>query len=237
VLPLGDTQYTPTLAQYNVSYHRSWGRFKSISRPVIGNHEYGDHNARGYFGYFGRRAGPRGKGWYSWNLGSWHMIALNSECHRIRGGCARGSEQERWLRRDLNAHRKKFCTLAYWHEPRFSSGRKRPKNAGAIAHLWNALREKDVDVVLSAHKHFYERFQGLGRYGQTEPNKGIRQFIVGTGGRDRAGTPRTRANGSEVLYARAFGVLRLTLRRGSYAWRFRAVPGSTFTDRGQDTCR
>jgi hypothetical protein len=236
VLPLGDTLYTPTLTQYHAAYAPSWGRFKGISWPVLGNHEYGVGGARGYFDYFGSRAGSRGKGWYSWNIGSWHMIALNSECHRIAGGCARGSEQERWLRRDLAAHTN-FCTLAYWHEPRFSSGPAPPKNEEAIAPLWNALHEKHADVVLSAHKHYYERFQPLGRYGQTEPNRGIRQFIVGTGGKDRAGTPSSRANGSQVLHAHTFGVLELTLRAGSYSWRFQPEQGRSFTDSGTGSCR
>jgi hypothetical protein len=202
VLPLGDTQYTATLAQFNAVYGPSWGRFKAISWPVDGNHEYGNRGAAGYFDYFGSRAGARGKGWCSWNTGSWHMIGLKSECHRIAGGCARGSEQERWLRRDLAAHTN-FCTLAYWHEPRFSSGPAPPKNAEAVAPLWNALHEKRADVVLTAHKHFYERFQPFGRNGQTKPNRGIRQFIVGTGGKDRAGTPSARAKGSQVLHARS----------------------------------
>jgi acid phosphatase type 7 len=236
VLPLGDLQYEATSSQYRASYDPSWGRFKAISRPVVGNHEYAARGARGYFDYFGSRAGPRGKGWYSWNIGSWHLIALNSQCDRIPGGCARGSEQERWLRRDLAAHQN-FCTLAYWHEPRFSSGPAAPRNSEAIAHLWNALHEKHVDVALTAHKHFYERLRPLGRNGQTEPNRGIRQFIVGTGGKDRAGTPGTRTRGSQVLQARTFGVLKLTLRAGSYTWRFEPEAGRSFTDSGTGTCR
>jgi hypothetical protein len=226
--------YTPTLAQYDAANDASWGRFKGISRPVLGNHEYGTSGARGYFDYFGARAGPRGKGCYSWNIGSWHMIALNSECHRIAGGCTRGSEQERWLRRDLAAHTN-FCTLAYWHEPRFSSGPAPSKNAEAVAPLWNALHEKRADVVLAAHKHLYERFQPLGRNGQTEPNRGIRQFIVGTGGANHTSLA-LRVPNSDVYNVDTFGILRMTLHADSYDWQFVPVPGESFTDAGAASC-
>jgi hypothetical protein len=163
------------------------------------------------------------------------VLAINSECDRLAGACAAGGAQEKWVKADLAATHK-ACTLAFFHEPRFSSGVAVVKNATAMAPIWNDLYNARADVVLTAHKHFYERFAPLNASGGVDAAKGMREFIVGTGGDDHAGTPAKIA-GSEVLYAKAFGILRLGLHAGSYDWRFVAEPGKTFTDSGTGTCR
>jgi hypothetical protein len=180
VLPLGDNQYECGRASaYQASYAPSWGRLLKITHPVPGNHEYGrpchENDASPYFTYFGKAAGPFGKGWYSYDVARWHLIALNSECDYGRGtptavgGCRPGSPEERWLKRDLATHHK-LCTLAYWHEPRFSSGEH--GDATAMSAIWNDLVAAHADVVLSGHNHDYERFAPLGA--TPDPSSGAR---------------------------------------------------------------
>lgn len=233
VLALGDIQYEDaTHAQFMASYDPSWGRVKSITRPVAGNHEYETGTAAGYFQYFGSAAGDPAKGYYSFDLGDWHVVALNSDCWRV-GGCKPGDPQNDWLRSDLAA-RPSRCTLAYWHYPRFSSG---PEgNDPAVKPLWDALYEAGVDVVLNGHEHLYERFALQTPGGQSDPKRGIRQFTVGTGGKNLYSFAGRRPN-SQVRNASAFGVLRLTLYPTSYEWRFVPIAGKTFTDRGATDCR
>ncbi len=261
VLPLGDLQYEcADTANFAASYAQTWGRFKAISRPAIGNHEYGRickrDDATPYFTYFGAAAGPVNKGWYSYDIGSWHLIALNSECTYGKGaaavgGCQAGSEQETWLRSDLAAH-PASCTLVYWHEPRFSSGEH--GDAQQMATIWNELVAAHVDVVLSGHNHDYERFSPAGAAPRVQqvrganhaflPNyqaptldpTGIREFVVGTGGKNHYAFNQPAMNGEVVRNGDAFGVLLLTLHQGGYTWQFVSAKGSTFADSGSGTC-
>jgi hypothetical protein len=232
VLALGDLQYeNGELAAFQASYHPSWGRLKAITRPAVGNHEYGTPGAAGYFSYFGDVAGDPAKGWYSYDLGSWHLIALNSQCRHV-GGCGPGSPQEQWLRADLAAH-PAACTLAYWHEPRFSSGHHGDRPG--LDALWQALHEAGAEVVLSGHDHVYERFAPQDAQGVLDNTRGIRQFVVGTGGSNHYRFETIRPN-SEVRNADTFGVLALTLGTGGYQWRFVPEPGKEFTDAGTGEC-
>jgi len=232
VLPLGDLQYQDgDLASFQAVYHPTWGRFKATSRPAVGNHEYGTRGAAGYFAYFGAVAGDPARGWYSYDLGSWHLVALNSECRHI-GGCGPGSPQERWLRADLAAH-PAACTLAYWHEPRFSSGHH--GDLPALDALWRALHEAGAEIVLSGHDHDYERFAPQDPQGILDDTHGIRQFVVGTGGANHRQFETIKPN-SEVRNADTFGVLVLKLGVERYEWRFVPEPGGEFTDSGTGEC-
>jgi acid phosphatase type 7 len=235
VLPLGDNQYNSgSLSNYLSVFDKTWGAFKAKSFPVPGNHEYGTTNAGGYFSYFGSRAGPSGKGWYSFNVGTWHLIALNSECDRLGTACASGGAEEQFVRSDLAAHASK-CTLAFWHEPRISSGTATVTNAAAMVPIWKDLYNAGADLVLSGHKHFYERFAPLNASAQPL-TVGMREIIIGTGGDDHAGTP-PKITGSQVLNAHTFGIAKVTLHASSYDWRFIGEPGSTFSDSGSTACR
>lgn len=231
VLTTGDNQYEAgRLDDFQRSYSASWGRVKAITRPSPGNHDYNTADARGYFSYFGPVAGRRAKGYYSFDLGDWHLVALNSNCGEV-GGCGRGSPQEKWLRRDLAAH-PSTCTLAYWHHPRFSSALH--GNSAAPAAFWRALYDAGADVVLNGHDHAYERFAPQDPR-QRADRAGIREFVVGTGGRSHYGFGTPEPN-SEVRNSHTFGVLELTLRADGYDWRFVAEAGGTFEDSGSDTC-
>jgi hypothetical protein len=216
VLALGDNQYPDgSLARFRGSYDKTWGTFKRITYPVPGNHDYGTNDATGYFGYFGAAAGSRTAGYYSYDLGGWHVIALNSECDNV-GGCAAGSPQERWLRRDLAAH-PSACTLAYWHRPRFSSGTH--GSSRRYDAFWRALDAAGADVVLSAHDHGYERIGPVDPEGAPRPGNGITQFVVGTGGNSHYKFHEPVA-GSQARLAGRHGVLQLRLRPGSFSWNF-----------------
>jgi Calcineurin-like phosphoesterase len=235
VLPLGDIQYdSASLSNILAVYEPTWGRVKAISRPILGNHE---SSGTGYFDYFNGAgvldgpAGPRGKGYYSFDVGSWHLVALNSNCSMV--SCSAGSEQEQWLRADLAAH-PTSCTLAYWHHPRYSSGHDGSNTS--MQPLWEALYDADVEILLSGHSHNYERFAALGRDGAPDPAEGIRQFVVGTGGAFFTGGLDSLIANSEVAQNDTFGVLFLTLRPTSYDWRFAPEAGKTFTDTGSGLC-
>jgi acid phosphatase type 7 len=228
---LGDTQYqVGALSAYRQSFAPTWGRLRPRLHPAVGNHEYLTADATDYFTYFGRSAGPRGRGYYSYNLGAWHLIVLNSNCLFV--SCRAGSPQERWLRADLAAHRNR-CVLAYWHHPRFTSGFH--GNTLAVAPLWNALYRAGADLVLTGHDHDYERFAPQTPSGRRDPVRGIREFVVGTGGVNHYRFVRLAPN-SERRSSSTFGVLALTLRPGGYSWRFVPEPGALFTDAGSDTC-
>lgn len=232
VLALGDLQYeTGALADFRAAFAPTWGRFAARMRPAPGNHEYAVTNGRGYYAYFGRRAGDPARGYYSFDLGGWHLIALNSNCRIV--GCGRGSRQERWLRADLARHRRARCTLAYWHQPRFSSG-PHGDNA-AVAPLWRDLYAARADVVLDGHDHDYERFAPQTPAGRASPGRGIRELVAGTGGRSHYPTLIPRPN-SQWRNGSTFGVLALTLRPGRYDWRFVPVAGASFTDAGSARC-
>jgi acid phosphatase type 7 len=231
ILLLGDEQYTDgALWKFWDSYDMSWGRLNGIARPTPGNHEYQTPGAAGYFSYFGSAAGGATKGYYSFDIGSWHIIALNSECAQI-GGCGAASPQGTWLRADLAAHPTN-CTLAFWHRPRFSSG---PQGSDdSFASFWDALYDAGVEVVLNGHDHHYERFAPQSPSQQATAD-GIREFLVGTGGEELRSLV-TVANNSQVRNTSTFGVLELSLHDNSYDWRFVPELGRTFTDAGSQSC-
>ena len=238
ILAPGDLQYEDgRLWKFQQSFDLSWGRLKPLIRPVPGNHEYEDPGAAGYFDYFngpGQVTGPAGRrdqGFYSFDVGDWHVIALNSECREI-GGCAAGSPQEQWLRADLAAH-PRACTIAFWHIPRFTSGRDEPNTP--MLPIWNALYEANADVVINGHEHFYERFAPQAPDGSTDLARGIREFIVGTGGRSRLSF-HTVAPNSERRDNGNNGVLKLTLGDGAYGWEFVQVRSGAVLDWGQMSC-
>jgi acid phosphatase type 7 len=232
ILTLGDNQYQEgTREQFRRYFHPTWGRFKRRIRPGIGNHEYETSGADGYFHYFGRRAGKRSRGYYSFNLGRWHIISLNSNCGQA-GGCSRGSPQNRWLRRDLRRHKRR-CTLAYWHHPRFSSGQH--GNQEDVIPFWQALYRYRADVVLSGHDHDYERFARQSPSGRLK-RRGIRQFVVGTGGSNHYPFSSSQPH-SQVKDSQTFGALFMRLRPRSYRFWFVPEPGKSFRDKGRARCR
>ena len=228
----GDTVYgAEQPADFTNCYGTSWGRHKARTRPAAGNREYLVAGAAPFFAYFGAAAGDPTKGYYSYDLGAWHIIVLNSNCAQI-GGCASGSPQERWLRDDLATHPTR-CTLAYWHHPRFSSGVH--GNATELRPLWQTLYAAGADVVVNGHDHDYERFAPQDQDGKPDPIRGIREFIVGTGGVGFTSLGAPIAN-SEVRNDATFGVLKLTLHPQSYDWQFIPVAGMTFSDSGSARC-
>jgi hypothetical protein len=234
-LTVGDNAYpSGTLSEYMSNYDPSWGRFKAKTRPTPGNHEYHSTNAQGYYDYFNGAgqpdgpAGPSGKGYYSFNLGSWHLIALNPHV-----SASTGSTQEQWLRQDL-ATNGGHCTLAFWHEPRFTSGAEH-SNDTSVAPFWQDLYTAKADLVLNGHNHQYERFAPQNPNGTADPANGIREFVVGTGGAGLYDFASPQPN-SEVRNATTQGVLKLTLHQGSYDWKFVPVAGQSFTDSGTATC-
>ncbi len=242
VLALGDQHYCGSLAEYQQAYDPTWGRVKSITHPIPGNHEYltaggstpttgcdsSNAGAAGYFTYFGSAAGTPGQGWYSYDIGAWHLIALNSNCSDV-GGCIPSSPQGLWLAADLAAHQNQ-CILAYWHIPLFSSGGRAAQNS---YWLWQQLYAAHADVVLDGHDHIYERFDPQDANGVADPN-GIREFIVGTGGANHTSIATVAAN-SVVRDTTTFGVLALTLHSSGYSWSFEPAVG-TFTDSGSASC-
>jgi acid phosphatase type 7 len=234
VFALGDIQYEQgTLDQFMNSYDLSWGRFKNITYPAVGNHEYLTTGGTGYYSYFGSAAGDPAKGYYSFNLGNWHIIVLNSACSKA-GGCGVGSPQETWLRADLAANPTN-CTLAFWHHPRFSSGA--IGGNAAMTAFWNALDQAGADLILVGHDHHYERFAPQTSAGVADPN-GIREFIVGTGGKNWTSIPTVQPN-SEARATNLYGFLKLDLHPTSYDWEFVVEPnrGYTFTDSGSANCQ
>ncbi len=241
ILPLGDNQYyCGGLTAFNASYDLSWGAWKSITRPAVGNHEYltsggtgcdgTNSGAAGYFAYFGANAGQVGAGWYSYDIGAWHLIALNSNCGDA-GGCSASSPQGKWLAADLAAH-PTVCTLAYWHIPLFSSGGRASSNSKSF---WDQLYAAGADVILAGHDHTYERFARQTPTGVADATRGIREFIVGTGGANHTSFATTATN-SEVRNSSTYGVLRLTLHATSYDWQFAPTAGASFTDSGSEAC-
>jgi hypothetical protein len=235
VFTLGDNVYpTGTLSTYNACYEPSWGRHKARTRPVMGNHEYDSSGNTGHFSYFGASAGPVGKGYYSYDLGAWHIIVLNSNSSCTTISCAPNSPQDMWLRADLAAH-SNVCTLAYWHHPRFNSGGTHGNNT-AVGNFWNALSENGADVILNGHEHIYERFAPQTPAATPDPTNGIRQFTVGTGGSSHYTSFGTIQPNSVVRNGTTFGVLKLTLHATSYDWQFIPVAGATFKDSGTGNC-
>ena len=228
VLTMGDNQYdSGRLRAFRRSYDDTWGRVKRRTRPTPGNHEYGTPGARGYFDYFGDKAGRRGRGYYSFDVGEWHLIALNSEIDTTRS-----SRQVEWLRKDLASTRAR-CTLAYWHTPLFSSGEH--GNAPRVRPFWKVLYAADADVVLNGHDHDYERFAPTEPDGDRNRGRGIREFVVGTGGVGLRPFANVKAN-SVARNDHTFGVIRLTLHARSFDWKFVAEASESYRDAGTATC-
>ena len=235
VLALGDLAYPDgSTEEFADCYGPSWGQFKERTKPTPGNHDYETKGASAYFDYFGKTAGNPEEGYYSYDLGSWHLVSLNSNCAEKGVRCGPGSAQRRWLEEDLAANGDKRCTLAYFHHPRFSSGVKHGSTP-SLEPLWEALYEGRADVVLSGHEHNYERFAPQDPSGRADLQRGIREFVVGTGGKSHYPILDLIAN-SEVHNDESYGVLRLTLHPKSYEWRFVPVEGESFTDSGEGRC-
>jgi len=233
VATFGDNAYeNGTTSEFTNCYEPTWGPYKDRTKPSPGNHDYNTSGATGYYGYFGAAAGDPSKGYYSYDLGAWHIISLNSNCYISGLGCGAGSPQEQWLRADLATH-PVACTLAYWHHPRFSSGQH--GNDTRTLPLWQALYDYGADIVISGHDHDYERFALQDPAGSAAPGRGIREFVAGTGGRSHYAIGSVIAN-SEVQNGDTYGVLKLSLHATSYDWQFIHVFGATFTDSGSGTC-
>ena len=233
VFLLGDNAYENGTAQeYANCYNPSWGRHKARTKPSAGNHDYNTANATGYYGYFGAAAGDPTKGYYSYDLGPWHVVVLNSG-EENSSKTAAGSPQEQWLRADLAAHTQ-MCTLAYWHHPLWTSVSGRSTNNG-IRPLWQALYDLGADLILNGHDHVYQRFAPMRPDGTADAAFGLRQLTVGTGGRELYGLGTNHPN-SEVRDNSTTGVLKLTLSATGYTWQFIPVVGGTFTDAGSATC-
>ena len=229
VATLGDNVYPEGSDRaYTDCFGPSWGQFMDRLRPAIGNHDNDDDGAA-YFRYFGELAGNAGEGWYSYELGTWHVIVLNSNCGDV--DCGPGSPQHDWLVGDLAAS-DAGCTLAYWHHPRFSSGEH--GDDPEVAPFWDALYEADADVILGGHDHLYERFAPQAPDQSPDPDRGIRQFTAGTGGKSLYAVEHDPPN-SEVIINDTFGVLELTLGADGYDWRFIDIDGSEL-DAGTDGC-
>ena len=232
VLALGDLVQEGQFAQYTGCYQPPWGRFFDITYPAAGNREYRtDTGAAPYFQYWGARAGQPGRGYYSFDIGAWHVVVLNSNCSYVIGGCGAGSPQEQWLRADLSTHATR-CTIAAMHHPRFDSAGVTLQPTTA---LWQALWDYRADLVVNGHAHVYERFAPQTLSGKVDNTRGIRQITVGTGGHEQHTFDRLAKN-SEVRNNNTHGVLKLTLHPTSYDWQFVPVAGRTFTDAGSRAC-
>lgn len=228
VFTLGDHAYeTGSAQQFEQCYEPTWGRHKARTRPTPGNHDYLTRGGAPYYTYFGALAGPSGKGYYSYNLGAWHVVVLNSNLP-----AGPNSAQIKWLRDDLDAS-KTVCALAYWHVPVFSSGEH--GNSLLMREAWRVLYDAGADLVLNGHDHDYERFAPQDPSGRADPKRGIREFIVGTGGGGVYRFNVIRAN-SEVRNNMTYGVLKLTLRPTSYDWEFIPAGAQTFRDSGRADC-
>jgi hypothetical protein len=231
VYTVGDNAYpNGTAAQFNDCYNPTWGRHKARTHPVVGDNDYNSSGAVPYFNYFGAAAGAPNQGYYSLDLGSWHIIVLNSNCSEI-GGCDPGSAQGQWLQADLAAH-PSMCILALHHEPLFSS----KGGDSDLRDLWAPLYAAGADIVLSGHRHMYERFDQQNPNGVADPGRGIRQFVVGTGGAGLTSSPSSSAANSQVRNNSTYGVLKLTLHPTSYDWQFIPIAGQSFTDSGSASC-
>jgi acid phosphatase type 7 len=235
VLTLGDEAYPDGTAQdFEECYEPSWGQFKERTRPSPGNHEYETEGASAYFDYFGKAAGDPDEGYYSYDLGAWHIVALNSNCGEGEIRCGFGSPEGRWLQEDLAANDEEACTLAYFHHPLFTSGSYRP-GIERVERLWEILYAAGVDVVLNGHDHNYQRFAPQDPNGKADPQRGIREFVVGTGGRSLNEISDPIAN-TEVYNDQTYGVLKLTRHPKKYEWEFVPVEGETFSDSGDARC-
>ena len=237
VFAVGDLVYdATTLSQFQKCYDAAWGAFKERTRPALGNHEYKDPHASPYFQYWGAQAGPAGKGYYSYELGAWHVVVLNTNCGEVGvGGCGEGSPQEIWLRQDLREHQD-ACIVAYGHHALFSSGIFRSHAVHTeLKPLWADLYAVHADLIIDGHEHSYERFAAQDPDGRVDPQHGIREIVVGTGGRSHDPLGLAVPN-SEVRNFDTYGVLKLTLSPQSYTWEFIPEEGKTFHDSGVGVC-
>ena len=238
VVTIGDNAYPSGLEGARNYFPRcfgpSWGtpRIMSVIHPSPGNHDYDSGSGAPYFEYFGERAGPPGKGYYSFEAGDWHVISLNSELYFGRGSPAEAREQEDWLRKDLSAHRKP-CTLAYFHRPQFSSGSH--KGTPEMQALWSILYDADVDLILNGHEHDYERFLPQTPAGAVDSARGIPQFVAGTGGGSLRDIRSRLAPNSVVQIQGHYGVLKLALGAGEYRHAFLDTEGRVW-DAGSGKC-
>lgn len=229
VLTLGDHAYeNGTPSEFASCFHPTWGAFKDRIHPTPGNHDYYTAGAEGYFGYFGAQAGPNRRGYYSFDVGGWHFISLNS-----LADVSAQSDQYQWLKSDL-ANSTSTCTIAYWHYPAFNSGGVYG-SVMAMRPFFDALHAAGVEIVLSGHEHIYERFAPQKADGTADPARGVRQFVVGTGGHDLNPMGTVLPN-SEFRQNTTWGVLRLTLGQGNYGWQFVPVGGGAALDAGTGAC-
>lgn len=245
VLVLGDIQYyCGSLWAFQNSYDKSWGAFKHKTKPAVGNHEYitdgapdctsANEGGAGYFDYFGSAAGTRGMGWYSWQLGDWKMIALNSQCGEA-GGCSVSSEQYRWLESELS-NSTAVCTLAYFHHPLFSQDTSGGRSSPSVKPFWELLYKYGADVVFVGHSHNYQAYPRLDPDGNPD-DRGVLQIVSGAGGSNHTGmdpniTPKPFASDNTT-----FGIVRMTLHPTSFTWEFINDPGSgSYTHSASESC-
>jgi acid phosphatase type 7 len=240
VIALGDNAFPSGSAEsYNNCYGPTWGRFKARTWATLGNHDWDSTSASfaGAISYFGDRAGPPGKHYYSFDVGAWHIVVLNV----VSGSTPpvpynAGSEQQTWLSADLTANAGKKCTMVVWHDPRFMSSRDAPAfhERTTLRSLWGLLEAHGVDVVLNGNQHWYERMHPMRSDGARDDSLGIRQFIVGTGGESVIRPSVDHPNAAAIW--NVYGVLRFTLRDGDYDWRFVPVRGAAADDAGSGRC-
>ena len=223
VFTAGDNAYpSGTYTQFTNCYHPTWGRHKSRTKPVPGNHDYNTSGAAGYFKYFSNTSS-----YYAYNLGDWRIYALNSEID-----VSSTSAQVKWLKNDLAANPKR-CVLAYWHKPRWSSGTTHGSNS-KYQTLWKTLYDAHAEIVIGGHEHNYERFKEMNGSGSAS-SPGLREFVVGTGGGSHSGFGSALST-SQIRNSSTYGVLKLTLTSTSYSWKFVPVAGKSFTDSGTTNC-
>jgi acid phosphatase type 7 len=235
ILGLGDYVYSNGSPTYYANcFDPVWGSLKPRFYPAVGNHDYETSKAAGYFGYFGAAAGDPSLGYYSFDLGQWHIVALNSNCNQLDSvnECNAGSAQELWLRADLAAHAN-LCTLAFWHHPLYSSGKE--GNAPRMHDIYQALIDYHAELVINGHDHTYERFAPQDANGLPDPVNGIPEFVVGTGGKDHGRLVNLQPN-SLIFDNTTFGVLRVVLHPDGYDYQFVPVAGGVFTDSGSGKC-
>jgi hypothetical protein len=231
VFTAGDNVYThASPKEFTDCYGPTWGRAKSRTKPAPGDEDYETAGAKGYLGYFGSRAAPAGKTYYSYSIGAWHAVVLDTDCSDV-GGCGATSPQALWLKADLAAH-PTTCTIAIFHHPRFSSAQSKPD--GRSVTFWQILYSYGADVIVSGHRHQYERFAPQTSTGAAS-SKGIREFVVGTGGAALVGFSTVAPN-SEVRNSSTYGVLKLTLHASSYDFAFVPIAGQSFRDSGSANC-
>ncbi|MGB9150166.1 MAG: metallophosphoesterase [Burkholderiales bacterium] len=229
VISVGDHTYPNGTAQeFSDCYAPTWGRFKHLTFPSPGNHDYLTPLASGYYDYFAQRAGPARRGYYSFDVAGWHVVSLNSNIADDQG-----AEQIAWLREDLAAN-KLLCTIAYWHHPLFTSGLR--GNNRQMKTAWQILYDAGADIVLSAHDHHYERFAAQDADGNADPTRGIRQFLVGTGGANLSSITDPARKNSEAQTVGHHGVLRLDLQQGKFSWEFIPVAPTEPRDSGVGSC-